>query len=70
MIDDEAVNRHLDRYFALLQSQLDQSPDGWPERFTFQQPRDAAEKAAFARFAAQLREARIPIDPVEFSKTA
>lgn len=68
MTEDEAINRHIDRYFALLQAQLDASPDDWPERFTFPEPRDGAERLAFERFLVKMREARIPVEPVEFTQ--
>jgi hypothetical protein len=62
MFGDTTINHHIDRYFSLLQAQLDASPDDWPERFTFPEPREGLERTAFERFLAQLREARIPVE--------
>jgi hypothetical protein len=67
MFGDTTINTHIDRYFALLQAQLDASPDDWPERFTFPEPQDGLQREAFERFLSQVREARLPVEPVEFT---
>ena len=67
MLDENAINRHIDRLFAVLQAQLDASPDDWPDRFTFPEPQNDIERRAFERFLSKMQEARIPVEPVEFS---
>lgn len=67
MLDESAVNRHIDRLFAVLQAQLDASPHDWPDRFTFPEPRNDIERRAFERFLAKMQQASIPVGPVEFS---
>jgi hypothetical protein len=63
---DEKIAGHLDRYFVLLQRQLDQTDD-WPAGFTFPKPRGSAERKAFEAFMLQLRSAGIRIEPVTFT---
>src|SRR5205823_5608647 len=60
MFGDTTMNGHIDRYFSLLQAQLDASPDDWPERFIFPEPREGLERQAFEQFLAKVREARLP----------
>jgi hypothetical protein len=48
--EEAAIDRHVDRYFDLLQAELDRNPDELPASMTFPAPRDEAEKAAFQRF--------------------
>jgi hypothetical protein len=62
--DDEA--RRIDRYFALLQAQLDASPDDWPEVFTFPEPSGDIERRAFEAFLHKVRSAGLPVAPVTF----
>lgn len=54
----------------MLQAQLDASPDDWPDRFTFPEPRNDIERRAFEQFLAKMQEARIPVEPVEFTQEA
>ena len=56
----------IDRYFALLQKQLDRTGD-WPDSFTFPKPRSDIERRAFEAFMLQLRSAGIRLDPVYFT---
>jgi hypothetical protein len=68
VIRDEAIERHIERYFSLLQSQLDRSEE-WPKRLMFPQPQDGAERQAFERFLLKLRDAGIMLGPVDITKT-
>jgi hypothetical protein len=63
---DEKTGGHIDRYFALLQKQLDRTDD-WPAAFTFPEPRGSDERKAFEAFILQLRSAGIYIEPVTFT---
>lgn len=56
----------IDRYFALLQSQLDRADD-WPDAFTFPEPDDSDERRAFEAFIRQVRSAGMPVEPVHFT---
>jgi hypothetical protein len=43
MTVDDAIERHSDRYFSMLQDQLDASPS-WPARFVFPRPQNDLER--------------------------
>jgi hypothetical protein len=66
---DETTAGYMDRYFALLQKQLDRTDD-WPDAFTFPQPRNSAEREAFEAFILKLQSANIHIEPVTFTSEA
>lgn len=44
------IDGHVQRYFDLLQTELDRNPDSLPASMIFPAPRDEAEKAGFESF--------------------
>jgi hypothetical protein len=69
MTDDDAIERHPDRYFPMLQDQLDASPS-WPARFVFPRPQNDLERKAFDEFLFAVRQhGRLHVEPIELSET-